>query len=147
MLIASKDDATQSRYYGAFFQDDWKVTRKLTLNLGLRYDLDIPRTERYNRMEVFDPNAPSPLAGPTGLPDLRGGPVYVGVNGFSRRQFDPQWTNFGPRFGFAYQVATEHRHSRRLRHLFRGQPARRPMRRSVTRASAPPRTTPEVPTA
>jgi Carboxypeptidase regulatory-like domain/TonB dependent receptor len=102
MLLQSKDDATQSHYYAAFVQDDWKATRKLTLNLGLRYDLDIPRTERYNRMETFDPNVASPLAGPAGLPGLKGGTVFVGVNGASRRQFDPQYHNLGPRFGFAF---------------------------------------------
>lgn len=106
MLIDSKDDATQSQYYGAFIQDDWKVTRKLTLNLGLRYDLDMPRTERYNRMETFDPNVASPLAAQTGIAGLRGGTVFVGINGQGRRQFEPQWHNFDPRFGFAYQAAT-----------------------------------------
>jgi hypothetical protein len=104
MAIHSKDAATESKYYGAYFQDDWKVSRKLTLNLGVRYDLDIPRTERYNRMETFDPSAPSPLASQTGLTGLTGGLIYSGVNGNSRRQFSPQWTNFGPRFGFAYQA-------------------------------------------
>jgi hypothetical protein len=104
MLIASKDGATQSLYYGAFIQDDWKVSRKLTLNMGVRYDLDIPRTERYNRMETFNTTIPSPLAGPSGIAGLRGGTVFVGVNGASRRQFDPQYANFSPRFGFAYQV-------------------------------------------
>ncbi len=105
MLIDSKDAATQSHYIAAFIQDDWKVTRKLTLNLGLRYDLDIPRTERYNRMETFDPYVPSPLAAPTGISGLTGGTVFVGVGGNSRRQFDPQWHNFDPRFGFAWQPA------------------------------------------
>ena len=104
MLIDSKDAATQSHYIGAFVQDDWKVTRKLTLNLGLRYDLDIPRTERYDRMETFDPTAPSPLAGPAGIAGLRGGTVFVGVGGAGRRQFQPRYTNFDPRFGFAYQA-------------------------------------------
>ena len=106
MLINSKDGATQSKYIGAFIQDDWKVSRRLTLNLGLRYDLDIPRTERYNRMETFDTNIPSPLAGPTGIAGLKGGTVFVGVNGAGRRQYDPQWSNFGPRFGLAFQAST-----------------------------------------
>jgi hypothetical protein len=108
MIIASKDCATQSYYYGAFLQDDWKVSRRLTLNLGLRYDLDIPRTERYNRMETFNPTIPSPvLAAQTGIAGLSGGTIFVGVNGASRRQFDPQYRNFDPRFGFAYQATAK----------------------------------------
>ncbi len=100
----SKDAATQSFYYGFYVQDDWKLTRKLTLNIGLRYDFELPRTERYNRMEVFDPSAASPLAKLPGLAGLTGGLVYSGVNGASRRQFNPQWSDWAPRFGFAYQV-------------------------------------------
>ena len=104
MIQDSKDAATQSYYYGAYFQDDWKVTSKLTLNLGLRYDLDVPRTERYNRMETFDPNIASPLAAATGIPNLVGGLVFPGVDGASRLQFQPAYHDFSPRFGLAYQA-------------------------------------------
>jgi hypothetical protein len=104
MTINSKDVATQSKYYALYVQDDWKATRKLTLNLGVRYDLDIPRTERYNRMETFDPSAASPLAAQTGISGLRGGVRFVGVNGYSREQFNPDWNNIGPRVGFAFQA-------------------------------------------
>lgn len=104
MTIDSKIADTTSRYYGIYVQDDWKVLSKLTLNLGLRYDLEIPRTERHNRMETFNPTVASPLAASTGLSDLKGGVVFAGVNGASRRQFNPQWGNFGPRFGFSYML-------------------------------------------
>ncbi|MBI5084977.1 MAG: TonB-dependent receptor [Acidobacteria bacterium] len=63
LIQSFKDAAAQSVYTALYFQDDWRVTKKLTLNLGLRYDLDSPRTERYNRMNYFDPAARSPLAG------------------------------------------------------------------------------------
>lgn len=104
MIIKSKDAATTSRYYGLFVQDDWKLRPRLTVNLGVRYDLEIPRTERHNRMETFDPTITSPLATQTGLTSLVGGVVYPGVNGQSRRQFNPEWKNFGPRVGFSYQA-------------------------------------------
>jgi hypothetical protein len=96
--------STQSTYWAWYFADDWKLTSKLTLNLGLRYELEIPRHERYNRINVFDPNVPSPLAGPAGLPNLKGGLVFAGVNGVSAQQFDADRNNFAPRFGFAYQA-------------------------------------------
>ena len=97
--------STQSTYWAWYFADDWKIGRKLTLNLGLRYELEIPRHERYNRVNVFDPNVASPLAGPSGLPNLKGGLVFAGVNGVSAQQFPADTNNFAPRLGFAYQAA------------------------------------------
>jgi hypothetical protein len=88
-----------STSYGLFFQDDWRVTRKLTFNLGLRYELDMPRTERYDRVSWVDPNVISPVRAP-GLPELRGGLVFADEN--NRAPFDTDTNNFAPRFGFAY---------------------------------------------
>ncbi len=102
--INSKNAATTSKYYGLYVQDNWKALPRLTVNIGLRYDLDIPRTERYNRAETFDPNVASPLATQTGLTGLTGGVVFTGIDGNSRRQFAPRWRNFGPRLGLAYEV-------------------------------------------
>ena len=100
-----KNVAAQSFYHGLFVQDDWRVTQKLTLNLGLRYDLDVPRTERYNRQNYFDPHVQSPLASVVpGYPDLQGGLVFVGVDGNSRYQYGVDKNNFAPRIGLAYQV-------------------------------------------
>jgi hypothetical protein len=104
LIHSFKDAAAQSFYTALYFQDDWRVTKKLTLNLGLRYDLDTPRTERYNRMNYFDPFAVSPLAGKVpGFPNLTGGLVFVGVDGRPRSQYFTDKNNFAPRIGFAYQ--------------------------------------------
>ena len=95
--------ATASPYIGFFFQDDWKVSRKLTVNFGLRWDADIPRTERFNRLNHFDLEATSPLAGKVaGFPNLKG--AFVQQSADNRRQVPTDKNNWGPRFGFAYQI-------------------------------------------
>jgi outer membrane receptor protein involved in Fe transport len=53
--------STQGLYYAVFVQDDWRVNDRLTLNLGLRWDLAVGDREKYNRIAYFDPNAPNPL--------------------------------------------------------------------------------------
>lgn len=106
--------ATTNYQYGFFGQDNWKVNQKLTLNLGLRYDVTLPRTDRYNRQNWFDPNAVSPLNGGnitytdqvTGQPvtiALRGGEVFASPN--QRTNYVTDWHDVQPRFGFAYQFA------------------------------------------
>ncbi|MEZ5356169.1 MAG: carboxypeptidase regulatory-like domain-containing protein [Bryobacteraceae bacterium] len=98
-----KNVASQSLYNAFYLQDDWRITSKLTLNIGLRYELDLPRTERYDRMNWFDAAAPSPLAAEVpGFSDLRGGVRFVGVGGNPRTQFNRDLNNLSPRIGFAY---------------------------------------------
>ncbi|MGB0005584.1 MAG: hypothetical protein WBP97_00755, partial [Candidatus Sulfotelmatobacter sp.] len=55
--------ATENYQYATFAQDNWKATSKLTLNLGLRYDVSLPRTDRFNHQNWFDPNVVNPLNG------------------------------------------------------------------------------------
>jgi hypothetical protein len=92
-----------SRYGVLFFQDDWQVSRRLTLNLGLRWDYESPLVERYNRQNRgFDFNAKSPYQVP-GY-DLRGGLLFAGVGGQPRGAYNPDKNNFQPRFGLAYKI-------------------------------------------
>jgi hypothetical protein len=100
-----KNVAAQNFYVAGYAQDDWRVSEKLTLNLGVRYDLETPRTERYDRMNYFDPTARSPLADRVPqLSDLRGGLVFAGVDGSPRTQFETDTNNISPRIGGAYQL-------------------------------------------
>jgi len=92
---------TQSYAHAWYFQDNWRVTDRLTVNLGLRYELTMPRTERYNRQSWIDPNAVSPLQAP-GLPPLHGGLVFASNSQRTPYNLDPM--NFGPRVGIAYRT-------------------------------------------
>lgn len=95
--------ASSSVYWGTYIQDDWKVTSRLTFNLGLRYDVDLPRTERYNRYSYFDMDATSPIAGKVAsFPNLKGAMKFVTPD--SRYQVPVDRNNVSPRFGFAYKL-------------------------------------------
>ena len=95
------EPASESFQYAAFAQDNWKVTPRLTLNIGLRYDVNLPRTERDNRMNWFDPNVVSPLVVP-GLGTLHGGELFDSAK--IRSDWQTDWKDFQPRFGFAWRV-------------------------------------------
>jgi hypothetical protein len=114
-------------YYAGFVQDDWKVTPKLTLNIGIRYDVQIPWLERYDRSNRgFDFNNKSPVSDqviaqwntfkaqydatnpkypyPNAPSVIVGQWLFPGNNGQPRRLYNTDWTNLGPRFGFAYRI-------------------------------------------
>jgi hypothetical protein len=95
------EPASESFQYAGFVQDNWKVTPSLTLNIGLRYDVNLPRTERHNRMNWFDPNVVSPLAVP-GLGTLHGGELFNSAS--IRSDWETDWKDIQPRFGFAWRM-------------------------------------------
>ena len=111
--------STQSFRYATFAQDNFRMTPKLTLNLGLRYELSLPRTERFNRMNWLDPNAVSPLQLTPAqlaqvqtlgllpqaiqtLSNLRGIEVFASPK--DRSNYYADYNAIQPRFGFAYQL-------------------------------------------
>lgn len=117
--IATNDDyALHNPYYGWFVQDSWRISKKLTLNLGLRMEYELGPTERYNRMFVgFDRSISIPLAksaeanyAANPIPELpasqfkvAGGAVYAGANGATRRLYNNEFM-WLPRFGAAYAM-------------------------------------------
>ena len=107
--------STQNHRFGGFIQDNWRATDKLTVNIGLRYDLEIPRTVRYNRGSYLDPEIPVPIqpaaidaaSWPSNLPmpDLthpRGGLVFLSDQ--QRHPVDTYFKDLGPRLGLAYRL-------------------------------------------
>lgn len=79
--------------YGAFIQDQWRVTPRLTVNIGLRYDLFTPNTEKYDRQSDF-------LLGTGTL-------AIAGQNGFSSSILNTQTHDFSPRLGLAYRIGNK----------------------------------------
>ncbi|MBI3683539.1 MAG: hypothetical protein HY235_24450 [Acidobacteria bacterium] len=103
--------STVQTYVAPYIQDDWKLTRKLTLNLGIRIDFNTSPFERYDRLNrSFDPAITNPadkLIDRTqfsGFPTVRGSLLFADVNGVPRRASNLDITTIQPRAGFAYQL-------------------------------------------
>ena len=96
---------TRSYQIGGFVQDNWRVNNKLTVNIGFRYDVETPRTERFNQQSYFNPTAAAPVTVP-GL-NLQGSVEYAGVNGASQTPFNTYWGEYGPRVGLAYKLTKD----------------------------------------
>ncbi|HKE23235.1 MAG TPA: carboxypeptidase-like regulatory domain-containing protein [Bryobacteraceae bacterium] len=121
------------RYTAGFFQDDWRVSNKLTVNFGLRWDYENEPTERFNRMvATWDPTAVSPLSAqaqanyaailndpanatnaavqllkqlmPASNFKVLGIPIYAGQNGAQRTATNNDYHEWQPRAGFAYRI-------------------------------------------
>ena len=124
-ITRQSDYIEQSGSWGMFVQDDWKVSPKLTVNVGLRYEFETPLHERFNRSTLgFDTSTSSPSRRqaqanyaniyPTisgGFPQLppsafalKGGMTFAGLNGNDGSLYNTPKNVFMPRLGIAYQL-------------------------------------------
>jgi trimeric autotransporter adhesin len=112
-LVLNSPYNNSINYYGFFVQDDWRVSTKMTVNVGLRFEHETGLSEKNNQLVVgFDRNAVSPLnvtipADPiAGTParQVMGGIVYAGQNGANTYVGDPPKLKLSPRLGVAYSV-------------------------------------------
>jgi Carboxypeptidase regulatory-like domain len=93
--------AVAVHYFGWYVQDDWKPIPKLTLNLGLRYEIQTAPTYRHNIASVFNPTTPNPIGTAIGQ-TLPGALQFLSSS--NRASYNTNYANFAPRIGFTYQT-------------------------------------------
>ncbi len=93
--------AVAIHYFGWYLQDDWRPTPKLTLNLGMRYEIQTAPTYRHNVASVFNPDALNPIGTTIGQP-LPGALQFLSDS--QRASYNTNYKNWAPRFGFTYQA-------------------------------------------
>lgn len=131
MLQTATRNAEPTRNYlrsvsvGSYFTDDFKVTRSLTLNLGMRYELDLPPVDKYDRASNFDAGLGKIIiASKANLPgleerlakyNLRDKVLFAEEIGRPRSLVYPDWVNLAPRLGFAWRLPSRHNRTTVLR--------------------------------
>jgi hypothetical protein len=100
--VLSYVPSNRYRYLAFYLQDNWKITRKLTLNYGLRYEIYAPRYEAHSNLASFSPTLPNPAAGGIlgAIEYLGSGTNRSGLHSFANTDYH----NFGPRLGLAYAL-------------------------------------------
>jgi len=98
-LLATYPLLSRADSYAAFIQDDWRVSPNLTVNYGLRWDIDEPRWVENNRQNSFSTTEINPVSGTPGVV------LFSGLNGVGKYASNWDLHNFGPRLGFAYKPA------------------------------------------
>ena len=93
---SSVASALAMKYTAFYEQTTWTATPKLTLNFGLRFEMQPGPTERHNRQSAFDTQGTNPFG--------KGSYVFSGTNGYSRNLYESHYDDFGPRIGAAYQL-------------------------------------------
>ena len=94
-------------FIAPWVQDDWRITSKLTLNLGMRWDYNTPVSEAEDRLNyIFDPTIVNPVSAAAGR-EVRGGLTFVNVNGAPETPYELDSNNIQFRGGFAYQLGTK----------------------------------------
>jgi hypothetical protein len=98
--------ALATKYIALFTQNDWKATSKLTINLGLRWEIQPGPTERFNRASSVDLNRPNPFAKDLALGHPLAAMGYIafpGIDGYPRNLWDTRYADLSPRLGAAYR--------------------------------------------
>jgi hypothetical protein len=110
MLLGTLDSASAGTAYnplvsnhllGEYVQDDWRPLHNLTLNLGVRYEIQTPITYRHNEASIFNPDVLNPISYAVNSPYM-GALQFLGPG--NRYAYDPNYNNWAPRLGLSYQV-------------------------------------------